>query len=330
MKVLVTGGAGFVGRYLVHALLEKKWDVTVVDALVIGSGGISPFIGWPIYNPFDYENFTFINKDCRSFFKSETQMEFDMIFHLAAMVGGRLTIENDPLLVANDLSIDSDMWRWAAERKIARVINFSSSAAYPVKLQQSAEEIVVLSEDMINFDENLGMPDLTYGWAKLTSEYLGRIAWARYGIKNIVYRPFSGYGPDQDFSYPFPSICKRAIDGLNNNEFTVWGNGTQRRDFIHVKDCVDGVLMTYDKIEDGNALNLSTGIATSFIEFADLATGLLGYTPKIVVDESKPMGVISRVGDTNKQAMYNFKPNITFREGVKDALNYLMKSTRIA
>ena len=64
---------------------------------------------------------------------------------------------------------------------------------------------------MIKFDENLGMPDLTYGWAKLTHEYCARLAYKKHGIESVSYRPFSGYGVDQDDSYPFPSICKRIL-----------------------------------------------------------------------------------------------------------------------
>ena len=64
---------------------------------------------------------------------------------------------------------------------------------------------------MIDFDDDIGMPDMSYGWAKLTCEYLARLAYERHGLKSVSYRPFSGYGEDQDDTYPFPSICKRAI-----------------------------------------------------------------------------------------------------------------------
>ena len=69
---------------------------------------------------------------------------------------------------------------------------------------------MLLTEDMISFDLELGMPDMSYGWAKLTCEYLARLAYEKHGLKSVCYRPFSGYGEDQDDTYPFPSICKRA------------------------------------------------------------------------------------------------------------------------
>ena len=70
---------------------------------------------------------------------------------------------------------------------------------------------MLLKEDMISFDGDIGMPDMSYGWAKLTCEYLARLAYEKHGLKSICYRPFSGYGEDQDDAYPFPSICKRAL-----------------------------------------------------------------------------------------------------------------------
>ena len=64
----------------------------------------------------------------------------------------------------------------------------------------------------MSFDRDIGMPDMSYGWAKLTCEYLAQLAYRKHGLKSICYRPFSGYGEDQDDAYPFPSICKRVME----------------------------------------------------------------------------------------------------------------------
>jgi len=321
-SVLITGGAGFVGRHLTKRLLDNNWNVTVLDSLAKNTGAFSPEDKWPLFEPRDYSNFNFQNFDCREFFKSNQSDEYDYIFHLAAIVGGRLTIENNPLAVASDLAIDSDMWSWAAKSRVSKVVNFSSSAAYPVNLQSSSSEIISLKEEMIELNGLIGMPDLTYGWAKLTSEYLGKIAWEKHGIKSVVYRPFSGYGPDQDLTYPFPSICKRAIESKNSEVFKVWGSGLQSRDFIHIEDCITGILQTMDLIDDGEALNLSTGIPTTFIEFAQIATSIVGYSPEIIGDESKPTGVKSRVGDTNKQKQFGFNTQVSVQQGIKECITY--------
>ena len=156
----------------------------------------------------------------------------------------------------------------------AKTLCFSSSAAYPIKYQREGN-YVLLREDMIGFDEDIGMPDMSYGWAKLTCEYLARLAYEKHGLKSICYRPFSGYGEDQDDAYPFPSICKRALANKGAKVLKVWGSGTQMRDFIHIDDCVAGVVATMDKIDNGDAVNLSTGIYTSFIEFARMAAKLV-------------------------------------------------------
>lgn len=319
-KSLVTGGAGFVGRHLIHRLLERGDEVHCVDSVVPFTGGLPPEL-WPFFNPMDHKNFHWYQKDCREFFRENRIGEFDYAFHLAAMVGGRQMIENNPLVVAEDLSIDSEYWSWAKKTRPIRTACFSSSAAYPIKYQRS-EGYILLKEDMISFGDDIGMPDMSYGWAKLTCEYLAKLAFEKHGLKSCSYRPFSGYGEDQDDSYPFPSICKRALKNHGAAELTVWGSGRQMRDFIHIEDCITGVLQTIDKIDNGDAVNLSTGIYTSFIDFAQLAANACGYSPIVSGTSNTPEGVFARGGDTEKQRLYNFSPTINFAGGVKKAIEY--------
>lgn len=164
------------------------------------------------------------------------------------------------------------------------------------------------------------MPDMSYGWAKLTCEYLAQLAYEKHGLKSVCYRPFSGYGEDQDLTYPFPSIIKRAIAHAGEPVLTVWGTGDQMRDFIHIEDCVDGVLTTMDRIDNADALNLSTGIYTSFKQFARMAAEAVGYSPEVVGLSSQPAGVFARCGCTEKQAEHGFVAGITFEQGIRKAL----------
>ncbi len=323
-KILVTGGAGFVGRHVVKRILAMGDEVHAVDCVAPDTGGIDPVQGWPLFDPREFRNFHFYKEDCRTWFARVTDSDFDYAFHLAAMVGGRLMIENNPLAVADDLAIDAAYWQWAKVAKPKKTLCFSSSAAYPIQLQR-ADHYVLLKEDMISFDGDIGMPDMTYGWAKLTCEYLAQLAYQKHGLKSICYRPFSGYGEDQDDNYPFPSICKRAIAHQGAKTLNVWGTGTQMRDFIHIEDCVDGMLATMDKIDGGGAVNLSTGIYTSFIEFAQLAADILGYHPDVRGMSDKPAGVHARGGDTTKQKQLGFEHKIGFREGIERALKYYAK-----
>jgi nucleoside-diphosphate-sugar epimerase len=173
-KILITGGAGFVGRHFVLHFLAQGDEVHCVDNLVPLTGAIDPKDGWPQFNPFDFKNFHYYNKDCRSYFRTVKDTDFDYALHLAAMVGGREMIDFNPLAVAEDLSIDSEYWSWAKISRPAKTICFSSSAAYPIKFQRR-EQYVLLKEEMIDFSEDIGMPDMSYGWAKLTHEYLAKI-----------------------------------------------------------------------------------------------------------------------------------------------------------
>ena len=323
-KILVTGGCGFVGRNLIKKLLENS------NNLVVCVDSLEPFTGckhpseWPEFSPLDFSNFEFRHLDCRLFFANDVSY-FDEVFHLAAMVGGRLMIENNPLAVGEDLSIDSIMFSWALKSKVNKVINFSSSAAYPIEFQRY-DNYRLLKESDINLkDDRIGMPDLSYGWAKLTCEFLGKLAFERHGIQSVVYRPFSGYGPTQDDTYPFPSILKRGLKfNANDKEFKVWGSGDQMRDFIHIEDCVKGVLLTKDIINDGSAINLSTGKLTSFKEFASIVLDELGFDGTEVVGTSdKPEGVFARGGDRSKQIELGFEFDIDFREGIKNSINCL-------
>lgn len=318
-KVLVTGAAGFVGRHVIRRLLDRGDEVHAIDSIANFTGGVDPVDGWPLFDPRQYSTFHFYKEDCRTWFARVKDTDFDYAFHLAAMVGGRLMIENNPLAVADDLSIDAAYWGWAKEARPKKTACFSSSAAYPIKLQRP-KGYVLLKEDMISFQDDLGMPDMSYGWAKLTCEYLAQLAYQKHGLRSICYRPFSGYGEDQDDAYPFPSICKRALAERGAKVLNVWGTGTQMRDFIHVEDCVDGIMTTIDKIDDGGAVNLSTGILTSFIDFAKMAANIIGYRPDVKGLSEKPAGVHARGGDTTKQRQLGFKYSIDFRTGVEKAL----------
>ena len=324
-KILITGGAGFVGRHFVRHFLEAGDDVTAVDCIAPLTGGIDPNDGWPLFDPRDFSNFHFVKEDCRYYFKKHKNISFDYVVHLAAMVGGRAMIENNPIAVADDLSIDAEYWQWAKIAKPKKTLCFSSSAAYPIKYQRD-NSYILLKEDMISFDEDIGMPDMSYGWAKLTCEYLARLAYEKHGLASVCYRPFSGYGEDQDDTYPFPSICKRALAEKGASQLKVWGDGKQMRDFIHIDDCVRGAIATMDKISDGSAVNLSTGVYTSFIDFAALAAKIIGYSPTVSGMSNMPSGVFARGGDTTLQTSLGFTEKMDFETGVRRALDYFQKA----
>lgn len=288
MKALVTGAAGFVGRHFVPFLIRSGYTVTNIDI----KNGI----------------------DCRDYFK-ESGEQFDLVVHLAAIVGGRATIEGEPLSVATDLSIDAEMFNWAIKTKPTKIVYYSSSAAYPTQLQAHGLD-TKLSEDMIDL-ENIKNPDESYGWAKLTGEMLASYARST-GIKVYVFRPFSGYGFDQDLNYPFPSFVKRVIDRVE--QFEIWGDGSQVRDFIHIDDVIEGTMAFVDQ-DIQIPVNLGWGRPTSFNELAELFFEISGWQPKHGIKHllEKPKGVMYRCSDNSKM-LEVYKPRITLEDGIREAL----------
>ncbi len=327
MKALITGGAGFVGRHATKRFLKLGYDVTVVDNFYPGSGCLE-LADWPGHlKPGAGENLKLLRDDCRSIFRASNggSEKYDAVVHLAAVVGGRLTIENDPLAVGIDLSIDAEFFYWLSRISYRphRIYYFSSSAVYPVAYQR-AEAHQLLSEQMVVYNGGfIGQPDLTYGWSKLTGEYLAMIAHQKYGHHITCFRPFSGYGEDQDWSYPFPSILKRAVQG--ENPMTVWGSGRQMRDFIYIEDCMDGMLALGEKVGDGSAINLSTGRGLSFNDLARLAYERVHgrcHDLEIRNMSSKPEGVFARYGSTEMQEQLGFRYKYEIEEGIRHCLEY--------
>lgn len=282
MKILITGHKGFVGRNFVKKYINH--DITGVDI----KDGI----------------------DCRDFFKT-CDTKFDLVIHLAAIVGGRATIEGNPLSVASDLSIDAEFFQWALKTRPHRIVYFSSSAAYPIRLQKTAYKLKESDIDLTSVSN----PDMTYGWAKLTGEYCIQYLQSE-GLKTHIFRPFSGYGGDQDLDYPFPSYIKR---GKNlENPFTIWGDGRQVRDFIHISDIVNAVdsAICQDFLEP---VNLGWGRPTSFNELCELVCKQVEYSPDVNHILGAPKGVDYRCCDNTKMLSF-YKPKISLEDGIALAL----------
>jgi UDP-glucose 4-epimerase len=219
------------------------------------------------------------------------------------------------MAVALDLSIDAEFFYWVCQHKPGRVLYPSSSAAYPISLQ-SPTGAIALSEPDIDFKKNLGVPDMTYGWSKLTGEFLARIAAKHYGISVVCIRPFSGYGEDQDLSYPVPAIAARAAK--KENPFEVWGSGKQGRDFVHIDDVIDLIFILMDHVSDGSAYNIGSGKLTSFLELIGVFTKMAGYSPEIKPLLDKPVGVHSRYCDmTLVREKFGWMPRISLEEGMR-------------
>jgi nucleoside-diphosphate-sugar epimerase len=336
MKIhLVSGGCGFVGRNVVKRLLNTTNDkIFVIDDLSIGRhpsqwlegfqsrkqgdleiiGADERFYFWQG----DFRNLLFYMRQNPRYIQETYHLDFERfsdVFHFAAIVGGRLKIDGDPLMVALDLSIDSEFFYWITRHKPERVLYPSSSAAYPTSLQ-TVEGAVQLRESDIDFTKNLGTPDMTYGWTKLTGEFLAQIAAKHYGISIVCIRPFSGYGEDQETDYPVPAIARRAAN--KENPFEVWGSGKQGRDFVHIDDIIDFIQILMDNVHDGSAYNIGSGKLTSFLELIEVFTDIAGYKPTIKPLLDKPVGVHSRYCDMSLvRKKFGWMPKISIEEGMR-------------
>lgn len=329
---LVSGACGFVGRNLVKRLLKTTNDILViVDDLSVGThpstwlknnnqefvNGYEVFDNRVIFLAWDFRTFLRRLLEKPDFLQTDLKLnthKFNDVYHFAAIVGGRAKIDGDPMMVALDLAIDAEFFYWVTRHKPDRVMFPSSSAAYPVS-KQTDTDAIALSETDIDFT-SMGQPDMTYGWSKLTGEYLAQIAAKNYGISVACVRPFSGYGEDQDLSYPVPAIAARAAK--KEDPFEVWGSGKQGRDFVHIDDCIDCILMAMDNITDGTAINIGSGKLTSFLEIIELFSEFAGYKPEIKPLLDKPVGVHSRYSNMDfVNNKYHWQPKISLREGMK-------------
>lgn len=144
-----------------------------------------------------------------------------------------------------------------------------------------------------------------------------KIAAQYYGVHITCIRPFSGYGEDQDLTYPIPSLAKRAA--LKENPFEVWGTGYQGRDFVHIDDVIDCIEVAMNHISDGTAINIGMGKLTSFRDIIELMTGFAGYNPEIKQLLDKPVGVHSRYCDMSfcRKKLLDGKLKISVEEGMR-------------
>jgi nucleoside-diphosphate-sugar epimerase len=213
---------------------------------------------------------------------------YDLVVHCAAPPH-RAAIDGQPATHVYNQLLDAAMFDWAIRTGQRRVLYFSSCAV-------------------------LDGPD-DYGALKLTGERMARQARAA-GVPVTVVRPFSGYGEDQGTDWPFGAFLDRA--SRRDDPFTVWGDGGQVRDWIHVDDVVSGALAV---VESGtkDPVSLCTGVGTSMLDLAQLACREAGYEPNFELRMDKPAGVAHRVGDPARLHRY-YTPTVSIEEGVKRAL----------
>lgn len=318
---LIPGGCGFVGRNLTKRLIETTSDtIVIVDDLTKGRTP-SQWLSIDENGSIEQGRVVFYEQDIRDFLKDIARsghelsdVKFKDVFHLAAIVGGRSVIDSDPLKIALNLSIDAEFFHWASKHKPERILYPSSSAAYPISIQTKEHNKALIEADI---DLNtIGLPDMTYGWSKVTGEMLAKLAHSHYGLSVACIRPFSGYGEDQEVDYPIPAIAARIA--RKEDPVEVWGTGEQGRDFVHIDDVIDVMLLALDGIKDGTAINIGSGKLTSFNEIIKTYAEIAGYDPSIKQLLDKPVGTFSRYCDMSYvKDNLNWSPKISLKEGLE-------------
>jgi len=260
-KVLITGGAGFVGSSLADKLvLDPKYSVVVVDNLLTGDLTKVPAHTQCKFIKCDVNNYNDIAAIMTGF-------KFDYVFHYAAVVGVKRTIEN-PIMVLNDLQGIRNVLDLCKNTGVKRVFFSSSSEVYgePVELPQHEETTPLNSR-------------LPYAVVKNVGESFCKSYQKEYGLDYTIFRFFNTYGPKQSTDFVISKFIKAA---LANEPITVFGKGQQNRTFCYIDDNLDCVLSI---LEDGlvvnDVINIGNEKNYTILELAELIISLTGSKSRI-------------------------------------------------
>ncbi|MGH9651108.1 MAG: NAD-dependent epimerase/dehydratase family protein, partial [Terriglobales bacterium] len=311
-RVLVTGGASFIGSALVDALVERGARVRVVDNLSSGklenlqsrlSGGDIEFV------EVDLLDDGVARKALRG---------MDVVFHLAADHGGRGYVDLHQAACAGNLTLDGLVFRAAMQENAGKVVFASSGCVYPNYIQMDPAEILYLTED------KAGPPydaDNLYGWAKLMAEMTLKAYYRDYGMKSACCRYFTVYGPRGHENHAVIAMIARAL--IQQNPFVVWGNGQQIRNWTYVDDIVEGTLRAAEVIEDGTAVTLGTMERTRVIDAAREVLRYTGHSARIELHPEMPTGPLNRVADNSlARRLLGWEPQVKFVDGLHRTIDW--------
>lgn len=328
-KVLVTGGASFIGSHLVDTLLKREAIVSVVDNL--SSGRLSN-LEYPLEKQNDgayrAQNLTFWKGDLRErSFTRKVLKGNDIVFHLAASHGGRGYIDTHPADCCTNMILDQLIFEESNKIGIERVCFASSACVYPAYLQDERGSNYRLKEsDADPFIRDKAMADLEYGWAKLMGEMALKAYHRQYGMKTAAVRIFTAYGPRENETHAIIALIAKAFVGLD--PYDIWGSGEQDRNFTYVQDIVDTLILAAEKIEDGSSVNAGRDDRITINQAVELVFKIIGWKPKqIKYDLSMPQGVASRAADlTYCRQLLNYEPQVSYRDGFQRTIDWYVRT----
>lgn len=311
-KVLVTGGASFIGSHLVDALVAKGSCVRVVDDL---SSGRIENIKEHIKN----KRIEFYKADLKDSSLTQRVMQGqDIVFHLAADHGGRGYVDLHQAGPATNLYLDGMVFWQALKAKVKKVVYASSGCVYPNYLQKDPRKEIYLTEDMVKPPYDA---DNMYGWAKLMGELTLKAYYKEWGLRSCSLRYFTVYGPRGLENHAVIAMIARAF--IRQNPFEVWGRGNQIRNWTYIDDIISGTILAAEKIDDATAINLGTMERVRVIYAVKEVLRYTGHKARIVFRPDMPTGPYNRVADNSLALkLLGWKPEVSFFEGLHRTIDW--------
>lgn len=300
-RILITGGAGFIGSHLVDALSENNY-VIVLDNF---SSGKKENIAHHEENP----NVKIITGDIRDKpLLYEITGDIDIIYHLAVQCL-RVSIKDPEINHEVNATGTLNLCMAALKNSVKRFIYISSSEVYGTAVK-------------VPMDENHPCEPMTvYGASKLAGEAYTLAYYRTYGLNSIVVRPFNTYGPRAHFEGVYGEVIPRfVLRVLNNKPPVIFGDGTQTRDFTYVSDTVRGIILASEcDGMVGQTVNIAGGSEVSVNTLAEVVTKKLNKKNlKPVYEKSRPGDVMRHFADVSKaKRLCNFTPQINIEKGIE-------------
>lgn len=311
-RVLVTGGASFIGSHLADALVARGARVRVVDNL--SSGHRDNLAGAEKTGLVEFVEADLLSPDV----PARVTRDIQTVFHLAADHGGRGYVDLHQAACATNLALDGMLFLACRKAGVENVVYASSGCVYPNFKQTDPKQELYLSEEMV------GPPydaDNTYGWAKLMAEMTLRAYAKEWKMKTASCRFFTVYGERGVENHAVIAMIARAF--IRQDPFEVWGDGTQVRNWTYVGDIVSGMILSAERISDGTAVNLGT---MERIRVRDAAEEILRYTKhkaKIKLLTDMPTGPLNRVADNAlAKRILGWEPRMKFMDGLHRTIDW--------
>jgi len=305
-RILVTGGAGFVGQVLCAKLKAR------------GAGQVLA----PRRAQYDLTEQPAVAR-CYDDLKP------DCVFHLAAEVGGIGANQRHPgrFFFAN-MAMGLHLIEEGRKRGLERFLQVGTICAYPKYTPVPFNE----AELWNGYPEETNAP---YGIAKKALLVMLQAYRAEYGFNGAYVLPVNLYGPGDNFhpqsSHVIPALIRKMVEAREAGaaEVAIWGTGKASREFLYVDDCAEGLCLAAERLEDGEPVNLGTGLEISIAELAALIARLAGFKGRLAYDPSKPDGQPRRCLDTRQAAeKIGFKAQVGFEEGLKRSIAWFEEQRR--